>query len=113
MKTGTVEIRQHVETTPTVSKSFDVGSILISKYDNDSLGKSTYAPPTQFVLLGKYRIYKFIGKNYVTASPAEEYTASSADIIVEDKELITYLRDRARTLLGAIYHEIEDGILDD
>lgn len=107
-----MEIHQHVETTPTVSKHFVVGSILMSKYSvSDSLkSEGRYG---SFTIIGQNRVFSFVSDNYVTVRNPEDYTASSTEIIVDDAKLISYLRLRAQKILGDVIQEIEEGVFDD
>lgn len=112
LKTGTVEIHQHVETTPTVSKHFVVGTILMSQYSiKDSLrSKGEFGT---FTVIGRNRVFTFLGQDYVTVKKPGDYTASSNELIVDDAKLISYLRLRAQKILGDVIQEIEEGVFDD
>jgi len=112
LKTGTVEIRQHVETTPTVCKNFVVGSILAEEWQMHDL-KRTKGETGSFIVLGQHRVFKFIGHDYVTASALADYTVSSSAVPIDDPELLSYLRDRAQKMLGSLIQEIEEGVFDD
>ena len=112
LKTGTVEIRQHVETTPTVSKNFVVGTVLAEEWQLNDM-KRTKGKSGSFIVLGQNRVFKFIGNDYVTSSALGDYTVSSAAIVIDEPELLSYLRVRAQKMLGDIIQEIEEGVFDD
>ena len=112
LKTGTVEIRQHVETTPTVSKNFVVGTVLAEEWQLNDM-KRTKGKSGSFIVLGQHKVFKFIGNDYVTSSALADYTVSSAAIVIDEPELLSYLRVRAQKMLGDIIQEIEEGVFDD
>ena len=112
MKTGTVEIRQHVETTPTVCKNFVVGTVLAEEWQMHDLIR-TKGQSGSFIVLGQHRVFKFIGHDYVTASALADYTVSSSAVVVDNPELLSYLRVRAQKMLGSLIQEIEEGVFDD
>ena len=112
LKTGTVEIRQHVETTPTVCKNFVVGTVLTEEWQLHDL-RRTKGQSGSFIVVGQHKVFKFIGHDYVTASGLADYTVSSGAIVIDEPELLSYLRDRAQKMLGDIIQEIEEGVFDD
>jgi len=112
LKTGTVEIQQHVATTPTVSKSFPIGTILVEEWTMETV-KSTQGKSGSFVVLGKHKALKFIGDEYVSISALKDYTANSHEIVVDEPKLVSYLRERAQKVLGGVIQEIEEGVFDD
>lgn len=112
LKTGTVEIRQHVETTPTVCKNFVVGTVLAEEWQMHDLIR-TKGESGSFIVLGQHRVFKFIGHDYVTASALADYTVSSSAVVVDNPELLSYLRVRAQKMLGSLIQEIEEGVFDD
>ena len=112
MKTGTVEIRQHVETTPTVCKNFVVGTVLAEEWQMHDLLR-TKGQSGSFMILGQHRVFKFIGHDYVTASGLGDYTVSSSAVVVDNPELLSYLRERAQKMMGSLIQEIEEGVFDD
>ena len=107
-----MEILQHVETTPTVYKHFIVGSILMDKWAIDDSRKCKGQSGT-FTVIGKNRVFTFLGNDYVTVKHPKDYTASSHDLLVDDAEHIAYLRLRAQRILGDLIQEIEEGVFDD
>jgi hypothetical protein len=58
-------------------------------------------------------VLKFIGNDYVTSSGLADYTVSSAAVVIDEPELLSYLRVRAQKMLGDIIQEIEEGVFDD
>lgn len=112
MKTGTVEIQQHVETTPTVSKSMPIGTILVEEWQIPDMIRSK-GHSGSFIVLGRKSAYKFIGTDYLTICNVTDYTASSTLKVLEDEEILSYLRVRAQKLLGGVIFEIEEGVFDD
>jgi len=66
-----------------------------------------------FIVLGQHRVFKFIGNDYVTASALTDYTVSSQTVVIDDPQLLSYLRDRAQKMLGSLIQEIEEGVFDD
>jgi len=66
-----------------------------------------------FIVLGQHRVFKFIGHDYVTASALADYTVSSSAVVVDNPELLSYLRVRAQKMLGSLIQEIEEGVFDD
>lgn len=104
-----VEIRQHVETTPMVSKEYQIGTILINKYDRNSDGKNI----TGWTVIGKHRVFNFIGNEYVSVSDIKSYTASSILEVAEKVSTISYLREKSQKILGSVVSEIEEGVFDD
>ena len=66
-----------------------------------------------FTIIGRNRVFTFLGNNYVTVKHPKDYTASSSDLVVEDAQHISYLRLRAQKILGDVIQEIEEGIFDD
>jgi len=111
LKTGTVEIRQHVETTPTVYKNFVVGTILAEKYHIENMRPGSKLGT--FTILGEHHVFKFLSGDYLTICAPGDFTASSLQTVVDDPALISYLRDRAQKHLGGIIQEIEEGVFDD
>ena len=112
LKIGTVEIRQHVETTPTVSKNFVVGTVMAEEWQMHDLIR-TKGQSGSFIVLGQNRVFKFIGSDYVTASGLGDYTVSSSATVIDNPELLSYLRLRAQKMLGSLIQEIEEGVFDD
>lgn len=109
LKTGTVEIRQHVETTPMVSKDVAPGTIFVSRDQANHKSQTI----TTYTIVGHKRTFTFIGDEYVRAYATSTYVASSMDTILEDTEKISYLRSKAQKTLGSLIQEIEEGIFDD
>lgn len=107
-----MEIRQHVETTPTVCKNFVVGTVLAEEWQMHDLIR-TKGESGSFIVLGQHRVFKFIGHDYVTASALADYTVSSSAVVVDNPELLSYLRVRAQKMLGSLIQEIEEGVFDD
>lgn len=107
-----MEIRQHVETTPTVCKNFVVGTVLAEEWQMHDLIR-TKGQSGSFIVLGQHRVFKFIGHDYVTASALADYTVSSSAVVVDNPELLSYLRVRAQKMLGSLIQEIEEGVFDD
>jgi hypothetical protein len=75
--------------------------------------RSTHGRGGSFVVLGKHKAFKFIGDNYVTILGLEDYTANSAEIVVDEPTIVSYLRERAQKVLGGVIQEIEEGVFDD
>lgn len=94
-----------------VSKQFSVGTILAEKYHlKDMKPGSKFAT---FIILGERHVFKFLSADYLTICAPNDFTASSAHLVVEDPELISYLRERAQKYLGGIITEIEEAVFDD
>ena len=112
-KTGTVEILQHVATTPTVSKHFVPGTIMMPqhKLDQYRMHKRLQDLGT-FTVLGHHRVFKFIG-DYLSVCKPANFTAYSDETVVDDPEVISYLRQEAQKHLGSLIQEIEEGVFDD
>tara|TARA_A100001015_G_scaffold310149_2_gene410955 strand:+ start:114 stop:467 length:354 start_codon:yes stop_codon:yes gene_type:complete len=114
LKNGTVAIRQHVETTPMVSEDIAVGSIITSStYLQTAKQFGRMKSIHTFAVVGQHKVFKFIGEDYVSTCPPEKYTRYADDVIVEDAEVISYLRDQARKSLGSLIQECEEGVFDD
>jgi len=107
-----VEIRQHVETTPTVYKNFVVGTILVNKWDLDSM-LANRGKTGSFTVIGMHRVFCFVGDDYISIRNTSDYTASASERVVDDAKLISYLRERAQKSLGDVIQEIEEGVFDD
>jgi hypothetical protein len=109
LKTGTVEILRHVEITPTVSKyQVPVGAIIISKYES-------HIKPDQvlsFVIIGKENVYKFITKHYLTIISLADYKMHTTDVIADNLNTISYLKERAQVQLDKVFTELDEGIFD-
>jgi hypothetical protein len=104
-----VEIRQHVETIPTVSKELPVGSIIVTKYDANREAKNIIT----FEVVGKDKIFRFVGKGHLAASPLDSYTMGSTYVVIDNPITISYLLTRAKNILRDIIQECEDGVFDD
>ena len=114
LKTGTVEIRQHVETTPTVSKNFVVGTILCAKHQMEHYRQyNRLSNISTFIVIGHHNVFKFIGKKYLSICDPGDFTAHSDENVVDDPAVISYLRDQAQKYLGGLIQEIEEGVFDD
>tara|TARA_R100001440_G_scaffold73128_1_gene97431 strand:- start:386 stop:739 length:354 start_codon:yes stop_codon:yes gene_type:complete len=114
LKTGTVEIRQHVETTPTVSKNFVVGTILCAKHQMEQFQLYDRLDVIgTFIVIGHHNVFKFIGKKYLSVCAPSDFTAHSDEQVVDDPRVISYLRIRAQKYLGGLIQEIEEGVFDD
>jgi len=104
-----VEIRQHVETIPTVSKELPVGSIIVNKYDATRETKNIIS----FEVIGENKVFKFVGERHLTASPLDSYTMGSTYVVVDNPTVISYLLTRAKNILKDIIQECEEGVFDD
>ena len=114
LKTGTVEIRQHVETTPTVSKNFVVGTILCAKHLIEQYRQYNRVEHiTTFIVVGHHNVFKFIGKKYLSICDPSDFTAHSDEQVVDAPAVISYLRLQAQKYLGGLIQEIEEGVFDD
>ena len=114
LKTGMVEIRQHVETTPTVSKNLVVGTILCAKHQMEHYREYNRLDNiSTFIVIGHHNVFKFIGKKYLSVCDPGDFTAHSDEQVVDDPEVISYLREHAQKHLGSLIHEIEEGVIDD
>ena len=114
MKTGTVEIRQHVETTPTVSKNLVVGTILCAKHQMEHYREYNRVDNiSTFIVIGHHNVFKFIGKKYLSVCDPGDFTAHSDEQVVDDPAVISYLRRQAQKHLGSLIQEIEEGVFDD
>jgi len=114
LKTGTVEIRQHVETTPTVSKNLVVGTIMSPKHQLEHYSQyHNLSNISTFVVIGMHNVFRFIGSGYISICLAENYTAHSDEVVVDDPAIISYLRLQAQKHLGSIIQECEEGVFDD
>jgi hypothetical protein len=114
LKTGMVEIRQHVETTPTVSKNFVVGTILCAKHQMEHYREYNRLDNIgTFIVIGHHNVFKFIGKKYLSVCDPGDFTAHSDEHVVDDPAVISYLREQAQKHLGSLIQEIEEGVFDD
>jgi len=104
-----VEIRQHVETIPTVSKELPVGSIILTKYDAKREAKNIVT----FEVVGKDKVFRFVGKGHLSTSPLDKYTMGYSYVVVDNPTVISYLLTRAKDILEDIIQECEDGVFDD
>ena len=114
LKTGTVEIRQHVETTPTVSKNLVVGTILCAKHQMEHYRQYKRVDNiSTFIVIGHHNVFKFIGDKYLSICDPGDFTAHSDEQVVDDPAVISYLRLQAQKYLGGLIQEIEEGVFDD
>jgi hypothetical protein len=94
-----------------VSKNFVVGSILAERLEIPNMRKGMRYPC--FIVLGHHNVFKFLGNGYVSICKSGDFTASSIHEVVDDPEIISYLRERAQQVLGDVIQEIEEGVFDD
>jgi hypothetical protein len=97
-----------------VSEDVAVGSIITSSvYLQNAKQFGRMKSIHTFAVVGHHRVFKFIGEDHVTACAPDRYTRYADDVIVEDPEVISYLRDQARKSLGSLIQECEEGVFDD
>jgi len=97
-----------------VSEDVAVGSFITSSvYLHNAKQFGRMNAIHTFAVVGHHRVFKFIGDDHVTICAPDKYTRYADDVIVEDAEVILYLRDQARKSLGSLIQECEEGVFDD
>ena len=110
-KTGTVEILQRVARTPMVSRTLNVGDIILNTWNKDS--EDMAESISSYEVIGSQYIFQFIGERHFTVRQLSDYEMDPDSVVVTNPATISYLRKKSRKLIDTFLGECQEGILDD